>query len=146
LSVDDRSCLNISTPYAHARHIRTNDVCHLIHQKAFVIKGRIDNVINSGGLKIFPESIENEISSHIKDPFFIASQAHEALGEEVVLFIQAEQYNPEKSQEILNVLKSLLDHKHEIPRIIQCLPKFVYTESGKINRRDTLKWASNNIV
>jgi len=43
----------------------TNDVVALQSPTSFVWMGRYDNVINSGGVKIFPEKVEGKLSKKI---------------------------------------------------------------------------------
>lgn len=54
----------------------------------FSFLGRTGNVINSGGLKISAEKIEQLISNKISDPFYITGKKHDVLGEEIVLVVE----------------------------------------------------------
>ena len=45
--------------------IITNDLVELQDDQSFVLKGRIDNVINSGGFKLMPEEIEQKLSQFL---------------------------------------------------------------------------------
>ncbi|MFM7856476.1 MAG: AMP-binding protein [Flammeovirgaceae bacterium] len=57
---DERACLCITAP--HLQHeIITNDVVEMKNLEEFIWLGRVDNVINSGGIKIFPEATEQKI-------------------------------------------------------------------------------------
>src|SRR5690606_14177994 len=58
ITTDDRGCLVIEAPQLTDDTLVTNDVVDLITDKTFIWKGRIDNVINSGGIKLHPEEIE----------------------------------------------------------------------------------------
>lgn len=92
--------------------------------------GRLDNVVNSGGIKIIPEVVEAKLVDVIPDRrFFIAGLPDESLGQKVVLLVEG------KEMEIsLDTLK-----KYERPKEIYFFPEFVETESGKVNRKDSLK-------
>ena len=66
ISVDDRNCLRIFAPKLNPEILQTNDIVELMHfdsaqcdKKQFKFLGRFDNVINSGGVKIFAEELEN---------------------------------------------------------------------------------------
>src|SRR5690606_7297256 len=57
ISIDDRGCLVISADYLSDR-IVTNDLVELGEAGQFTWLGRADNVINTGGIKVIPESLE----------------------------------------------------------------------------------------
>ena len=59
VSQDDRGCLVIKSPHLSKQPIVTNDIVKLYSDTEFEWLGRFDNVINSGGVKIFPESFLN---------------------------------------------------------------------------------------
>ena len=50
----------------------------------------MDNVINSGGIKLIPEQIEEKLAGKIDTRFFIASKEDKELGEKVILVIEGE--------------------------------------------------------
>jgi len=117
----------------------TNDIVDLKSDKSFKLLGRYDNVINSGGVKLFPEQIEEKLKSIIKERFIIAGQKDADLGEKLILIIE----NPlDTTKEILSKIQRLktLD-KFEIPKAIYTLSKFHETTTGKIQRKKTLKAA-----
>ena len=58
--IDDRQCLIIHVPFLKGE-IVTNDVVELLNSHQFIWKGRADFVVNSGGVKLFPEEIEKKI-------------------------------------------------------------------------------------
>jgi O-succinylbenzoic acid--CoA ligase len=90
------------------------------------------NVINSGGLKLFPEQIEAQLKAKIKTQFFIASEADETLGERLILVLEADNTSLEVS-----VFEGL--GKFEIPKTIYAVSQFVVTDTGKIQRKKTLE-------
>ncbi|MFZ0489922.1 MAG: AMP-binding protein, partial [Salegentibacter sp.] len=73
ISQDKRGCLMIKAPKLADKEIVTNDVVDIITYKKFVWKGRFDNVINSGGVKLFPEEIERKLGKIIDHRFFVTS-------------------------------------------------------------------------
>lgn len=132
ISQDLRGCLVIDAPYVSTREIITNDIIKLHSDRNFEWLGRTDNVINSGGVKMFPEMIENKLSKKIDQRFFIAAQDDASLGQKVILIIEGDKDSVDKS--VFNVLD-----KFEIPKHIYFLPKFVETFSRKIQRTETLE-------
>ena len=131
ISYDERNCLVIHAPKISEEIILTNDLVELVSENQFVFLGRMDNVINSGGIKLIPEQIEDKLSKHIHKRFFITSKEDKELGEKLVLVIEGQQDDLEAS------LFDDLD-KYEKPREIIFIPKFKETASGKIMRKETL--------
>lgn len=135
ISIDNRNCLVIEALELTTDKIITNDIVEILNPTQFILKGRIDNVINSGGVKIFPEEIEDKLAKYITVRFFIASKPDEKLGEKVILVIEG------KSFELDTIIFSNLS-KYQIPKEIIFVDEFVETETNKINRKKTLeKWA-----
>lgn len=131
LSTDERQCLVIKAKNISKKEIVTNDIVKLISDKQFIWEGRIDNVINSGGIKLIPEQIEDKLSTLIPRRYFVYGQLDEILGERAVLYIEGEPLELEES--IFNVLD-----KYEKPKEIVFIPKFKDTATGKIMRKESI--------
>lgn len=135
ISKDDRDCLVINAPKLSDEIVRTNDVVELVSDREFKWLGRFDNVINSGGVKLYPEHIEKVLSKYIETPFFVAGLPDGELGQKVVLI--AENVT---EQEIQRTTDSITDFKKfEKPKNILVCKKFVRTESGKVQRYKTIE-------
>ncbi len=132
ITTDDRNCLIIDAPSISDEKIVTNDIVEIHNVKQFKWLGRYDNVINSGGVKLFPEQIETKLVSKIHNRFFITGLPDAVLGTKVVLVIEG------KEQKIAPSIFDILD-KFEKPKDILFLTEFVETETKKINRIQTLK-------
>jgi O-succinylbenzoic acid--CoA ligase len=132
--IDDRGCLAIHAPHLSARSFVTNDLARVITPSSFQFLGRYDNIINSGGLKISPESIERLISPHLSRRFFVSGIPDPLLGERAVLVIEDDPWPPADCTELLSRLSSLLPPR-TCPRSIIFLSNFPETPSGKILRR-----------
>ena len=126
---DDRDCLVINAPNISKIQIVTNDIVKLIDDKHFCWQGRFDNIINSGGVKIIPERVEEKLANNLTQRFFISSIKDAALGNKVILIIEG---NP-----ICDIDFTGID-KYEKPREIFYVDKFIETKSGKINRKETI--------
>lgn len=144
-SIDDRNCLIIEAPLISNDKITTNDIVELIDNKSFIWKGRYDNVINSGGIKFYPEEIEKKISRVIKYPFFIGSLKDDKLGEKVVLFIEKVDKQKIEIEILKNQLKSILS-EYENPKEIIVLEKFIYSENNKLQRKQTISEYLKNFL
>ena len=105
----------------------------LIDTTHFIWRGRFDNVINSGGVKIFPEEIEKLIAPYLKERFYIIGASDTVWGEICTLVIEGEEWSQEKQQSLLIQLKEALP-KHKSPKQIKFLSKFSETYSGKVKR------------
>lgn len=132
ISVDSRGCLIIDAPSVAKEPVVTNDLITLKDERHFKWLGRIDNVINSGGIKLFPELIEEKLSHYIPYRFFIIGKEDETLGNKLVLVIESEPY-----QLVKEAFDSL--DNYEKPREIQFVNKFKETPTGKILRRDNIR-------
>ncbi len=136
---DQRGCLVIHAPKVSDKVIYTNDIVELINSKEFYLKGRIDNVINSAGIKIHPEEVEQKLSSMIKERFFVMGLPDPEFGEKVVLVVEKNSTEKEK-EELHNQIKTLTNlSRYEQPKAIFGIEKFLETHSGKIKREATLK-------
>jgi O-succinylbenzoic acid--CoA ligase len=131
ISYDDRSCLVIHAPRISPEVIITNDIVELVNENQFIFLGRMDNVINSGGIKLIPEQIEEKLASKIHQRFFITSKPDNELGEKVVLVVEGDKHDFDDS------LYEALD-KYEKPKEIIFIPNFKETASGKVMRKETL--------
>ncbi len=132
ITKDERNCLVIDAPNVSDTKIVTNDIVTIISDTEFQWLGRVDSIINSGGVKLIPEQIEQKLSKIISQRFFISSLTDDMLGEKVVLIIEGEEENIDFSS-----VDSL--SKYEIPKEVFFLPKFIETETKKIHRKKTLE-------
>ena len=139
IAQDKRGCLIIKAPNILDEEIVTNDVVEILTYKKFRWKGRYDNIINSGGIKLFPEEIEKKLNKVLDHRFFVTSMPDDSLGEKLVLFVEddfSEQTLTDLEKSI-NSIKSL--DKYEKPRKIYLVEKFEETPNGKIHRENTLR-------
>lgn len=114
--------------------IRTNDVVKIISPKQFEWLGRSDFMINSGGLKLNPEKIEQKLSELIPFSFFITGLNDERLGQKLALVIENNlDFIPKKVR-----FQSALN-KFEIPKVYSNVKDFDRTKSGKVNRLKTIQ-------
>jgi O-succinylbenzoic acid--CoA ligase len=140
IKTDDRNCLAIKSESTNNNWVQTNDIVELINPTSFIILGRADDVINSGGVKIFPGKIENAIrilSDNITNVFVYGIDDVQ-LGQKLIAVIEAKNWNIMLQKELDSGLAKSL-HKYEIPKHFYVLPVFNYTQSGKTNKHETLK-------
>lgn len=128
---DERGCLVINAPKVSDDILVTNDLVEVVNDHQFQWLGRIDNVVNSGGIKLFPEQIEAKLIAYIPSRFFVIGQKDEKLGERLILVIESEPYAVQ--EDIFNGLG-----KYEKPKEILFTSKIEETVTGKILRKQTL--------
>lgn len=137
LGQDVRECMTIEADYLPEKII-TNDIVSFEGPFEFIFKGRFDHVINSGGIKIHPESVESKINDLFIDRYFITAQPHPELGQQVVLVIEGNELDSTTLNLLKNSLNEALD-RYEVPKKILFVPEFKMTSTGKIDRLTTLK-------
>lgn len=132
-TINKKNCLVITAPKITDEPVVTRDVVELVDEVRFYWKGRLDNVINTGGVKIHPEQVEKKLHLTIDKPFFITGIPDDNLGEKVVLFIESSDENDKIHY--LEKLKSNdnLD-KFESPKAIILVNEFKQTRTGKTHR------------
>ena len=137
-SVDERDCLIIHSELLPTNPLITNDIVELVSDTSFVWQGRADNMVNSGGVKIIPETLEKILKPHMNTKFFFGGLPDEKLGEKLVIVVESQPLAEIDQEDLLSEMKKEF-HKYEIPREFCFLDEFVETENGKINRKKTLK-------
>lgn len=134
LSLSARDTLVIEVPDVCAGQLETNDCVTLYPDGSFVVKGRMDNVINSGGVKIQIEEDERLLQGVLSFPFAITSVPDSFYGERVVLLAEHPELSAKETDEYLVLLKQTLPRYHA-PRDIIFVRSLPRTENGKIDRK-----------
>ncbi|QNF34521.1 AMP-binding protein [Adhaeribacter swui] len=142
LGQDQRGCLTIQGAITNNELITTNDLVNLILGHEFEWLGRIDNTINSGGVKIQAEKVEVILAQvlveqQIDRKSFITALPDEKLGQRVIAMLEGEKLNPEQEALLSAELKKRLD-KYENPKEIRYTATFSTTASGKIDKSATV--------
>ena len=156
ISQTDEGCLVIDAPLVCAETLVTNDIVEIesyiynkveknevVEKLRFRIKGRKDNVICSGGIKIQIEEVEALLKPYLEKPFMLAKKKDEKFGEIAVLLTEDEDLkNVEatirrllsgKSDDSNNSSESK-SHKYWIPREYLHVDHLPLTETGKPKR------------
>ena len=134
ISIDERGCLQIFAPKLNPELIITNDLVEVKNRKSFKFLGRIDHVINSAGLKIYPEQLESLVKQEIDNELVFLGIADEVLGQKLVLLIEGEENES---------ITKRLDHisyptKNHQPKEIIFIKNFPRIPNGKVNRKELL--------
>ena len=128
-------CLVVSDQKLEIERLQTNDLVELIDSTHFKWLGRADFVINSGGIKIHPESLEQAIDELIDPSFIIGGIPHETLGEMCVLILE-KALPEEQFKHVQDTIREKFG-KYAVPRQ-QVLAPILKTEHGKIRRKEIL--------
>ena len=139
---DDRGCLTIKGNITGNDLIVTNDLVDLIDRQRFVWKGRIDQVINTGGIIININDLETRIhkilnSNKINSNFFVAGMEDDILGEKIILVIEACGQVVDEGF-IIGLLRRHLS-RYEAPKKMYTIDKFSLLDTGKIDRKTNLQ-------
>lgn len=135
ISKDERGCLKIFAPNVNSEILQTNDLVDIKNGNRFRFLGRVDNVINSGGAKIFPEQLEALVKKEIANEALFLGIDDESLGQKLILVIEG---NP--SEELNHKLSNIgYQEKFHRPKEIIFMEKIPRTPNGKVNRIELKK-------
>lgn len=130
VSLGHNDCLIIHVPGMEA--FPTKDIARVLSPVSFKILGRADDVIISGGIKFWPETLEKKLEGLIPHRFVFSSLPDEKLGEKLVLVVEGTAADVDDIQQ--KAKEVLLPY--ERPREICFLDSFPETENGKIKRKE----------
>lgn len=152
ISQTEEGCLVIDAPQVCAETLVTNDIVEIepyIYNKVkklrFRIKGRKDNVICSGGIKIQIEEVETLLKPHLEKPFMLAKKKDGKFGEIAVLLSEDEDIkrveatvrrllSDEKSSDESEKSSDHKKYKYWIPKEFRYVEHLPLTETGKPKR------------
>ena len=154
VSLNSDGCLVIDAPLVCSEPLVTNDIAEIKQQETsshssdassslktssphvlFRIKGRKDNVICSGGVKIQIEEVERMLKDKLSLPFLITKKKDCALGEKVVLLTEDDNIDGVEEK-----CKSVMP-KYWLPRLYIHVDAVPQTETGKPARAEAAKIA-----
>ena len=128
LSTTDEGCLVIDAPEVCAQTLTTNDIVELKSDGRFRIRGRKDNVICSGGIKIQIEEVEQTLKKYMRVPYIISKRKDEKFGEIVVLLTEGD------TAEAQTICQQVLPKYHQ-PKVYLHVNQIPLTETGKPARK-----------
>lgn len=135
ISLDERNCLRIYAPKLNPDILQTNDLVEIKNGKQFKFLGRIDNVINSGGAKIFPEQLEALVKKEISNEVVFLGIDDVSLSQKLIAVIEGE-----KSDDLIKKIREIqFEKSFHKPKEIAFVEKIPRTPNGKISRKELLK-------
>jgi O-succinylbenzoic acid--CoA ligase len=142
LSTTDEGCLVIDAPHLCTDRLVTRDVVEMKPgTQLFKVLGRIDNVINTGGVKVHIEQIEKALAPHINQPFLITKCPDAKFGEVVVMLLQGSDSDIKGAR--LACEQHL--HKYARPKHIITVPTLPMTPTGKPARHTAAAIAESKV-
>ena len=147
ISQTEEGCLVIDAPQVCAETLVTNDIVEIepyiynkVEKLRFRIKGRKDNVICSGGIKIQIEEVETLLKPHLEKPFMLAKKKDGKFGEIAVLLSEDEDIKRVEAtvrRLLSDESEKSSDHKkykYWIPKEFRYVEHLSLTETGKPKR------------
>ena len=147
ISQTEEGCLVIDAPQVCAETLVTNDIVEIepyiynkVEKLRFRIKGRKDNVICSGGIKIQIEEVETLLKPHLEKPFMLAKKKDGKFGEIAVLLTEDEDIKKVEAtvrRLLSDESEKSSDHKkykYWIPKEFRYVEHLPLTETGKPKR------------
>lgn len=134
IEIDHRGCLVLEDRELFEGKLITNDLVAIRGEKSFEWKGRFDNIINTGSIKVIPEEIEQKIREFVEGDFVITSVDNQQLGQEIVLLCEAGQQDLRELEAFRASLASSLP-AYQNPRRVFEVSEIPLTTNGKIDRK-----------
>jgi len=149
VGTDQRGCLHITAAASNFERIQTNDMVDLIQpdtdldQVRFRLLGRADSIINTGGVKVQSEAIEQVIDRTLATfglapRLFITGLPDERLGQRIVLFLENTDLSPDQWKVIQQVVRAA-SGTYAVPKTWRNVPFFQETATGKIDRKAVVR-------
>jgi O-succinylbenzoic acid--CoA ligase len=137
VGTNNKNQLIINSKELEIKNLVTNDKVKILSTKEFLFLNRTDNIINSGGLKINPEEVENKILKSLGDNnFFVDKIKNDKFGEEIILIA----LKKIKIDLLIQSIKLLKDKKIH-PKKIYIVDKFIFNDNQKIDKLKSKNYA-----
>lgn len=137
VSTNADGCLLIDAPEVCAQPLVTNDIVEIDSDgRRFRIRGRRDNVICSGGIKLQIEEMEEKLRQHTDVEFGITKRLHPKFGETVVLLAVTD------DMEAMRALCQKCLSRYEQPHAYIAVPAIPLTATGKPARAEMMRIAA----
>jgi O-succinylbenzoic acid--CoA ligase len=142
IATNEAGALVVHAPERGVHHLVTRDAIELrpmtngADAQAFTWLGRLDDVINSGGLNLHPSAIEAELGPRISAliqgrRWYVAGRTDSRLGHRVALVLEgAEDTALEEA-----VMNAVRDMGLSRPRSVEFMALFEETNTGKVRRK-----------
>ena len=137
VSLSDENTLIIRAPRVNEETLTTNDIAELNPKGQFRIIGRKDNTINTGGVKVQIEQIEEALHARLSLPFMITAVPDPKFGERIVMLTEGEP----QMKEIEKAVSTLPPYWR--PKQVFKTEKLPQTGTGKPDRAEARRLAED---
>lgn len=135
LSEDEARCLRIVDPVSAPEGVSTQDLVAFNNEGYFKILGRLDSVINTGGIKVIAEEIEQIARTVFPDRnLTVLGMPHPELGECVTLVFEGSLPSADTFEQKLMKLKAACK-PYQAPKRVMNINKIPLTDTGKPQRK-----------
>lgn len=139
VSANEEGCLVVHLP--GRRPLATTDLADVISPKEFLILGRADHCVISGGIKIIPEDLERQLGPFIAFNYCISSVPDNKWGERLVIVVETG--NSDLDDDLLKdavgvrlrQYRKLLNLGVKSPKEVVSMRSLPKTANGKIDRK-----------
>ncbi len=136
IKASNEGTLMVQSKITDNQWLTTTDIVELLSSNQFFWRGRKDFIINSGGIKLNPETIENEIIQLLPTTtealsLFVGSLPDKKLGRAAVLVVQGV-WSEKWMEHLLHIRPKF--KKHNFPKQVLFMKSLPHTQNGKINR------------
>lgn len=138
LSLDSRGCLVIEGDVCVEGRVVTNDLVELLDPHTFIWIGRHDHTVNSGGIKLNLDELEETYGRLLRAAGVMSRSVLTAipdatLGEALTLVIEGEPTNAAVKLRMEQAFSSLPSYQR--PKYVVRIADFPLTPTGKVDRK-----------
>lgn len=138
IKIEEENRLAVRGSVTNNLWIQTNDIVELT-KLGFRWLGRADLVVNSGGIKIQIEELEEQLTEHFKTQIWIWKTSNTKLGEELVGLTEDQKLIKHVNEKFTSIKSAF--PKYHLPKKWILVEKWAFTPSGKPDRQTT--WQQN---
>ena len=142
ITTNEEGALVVHAPQRGVHHLVTRDAVELLPKvdraetRQFTWLGRLDDVINSGGLNLHPAAIEAELGPRLSDliqrrRWYVTGRKDIRLGHRVALVLEG----PEDAALEEAVMNAVSEMGRSRPRSVEFMAHFEETNTGKVRRK-----------
>lgn len=137
LSQTEEGTLVIDAPSVSPQRLITNDIVEFDRRGYFKVLGRKDNTINTGGVKVQIEQVEDLLRMQLSFPFLVTSVPDVKFGERIVLLAEADETEEKKIKAAFEKLPV-----YWRPKQLFYVASLPLTETGKPDRASAKRMAA----
>lgn len=135
---DAEGCLWLTDELTSPQLLQTNDIVEMLPDGGFIVVGRRDNIISSGGIKLQLEQIERRLSEVISDDFMLTYVNDSRFGQALTML-----YKGETTAELLRQQCAERVGGYEVPKYFFRVQEMPQTATGKPARKSAHQLAQS---